>query len=515
MPGKTNGLEDEHMKLLEVLKDIDYELISGDLNKEITSVEYDSRRVAVGSLFVCVKGFTVDGHTFARSAAEKDASAIIVDSTRTGFSKEELDQLAKEFGLCIVEIEDTHKHLADLCANFFEHPEKKLAVYGITGTKGKTTTAFMLRAILEQSGRNTGLIGTVCNIIAGRKTHAEHTTPESRDLFEMMDTLTRNDSDSLVMEVSSQALKLDRVRGLTYRTAAFTNLYEDHIAPNEHPDMEDYISCKLKIFDSCEIGILNLDCAVADRVKEYCKGKTDLITYSIDGEADFIARNLRPERRGHVTGTVFELDCEYYKCDIFVALPGKFNVYNALCAICSAVTEGIDIEDIKTALANISVPGRMQPIENNFGVNILVDYAHNAPALESVLNTLKEYTTGRIITVFGCGGNRSVTRRFEMGEVSGNLSDYTIITSDNPRKEEPDAIIADIITGISKTTGKYEVEPDRSKAIKLSINMAKEGDTVLIAGKGHEDYQIFADKTIHFDDCEHARDAVIEREGKA
>ena len=503
------------MKLLEVLKDIDYELISGDLNKEITSVEYDSRRVAVGSLFVCVKGFTVDGHTFARSAAEKDASAIIVDSTRTGFSKEELDQLAKEFGLCIVEIEDTHKHLADLCANFFEHPEKKLAVYGITGTKGKTTTAFMLRAILEQSGRNTGLIGTVCNIIAGRKTHAEHTTPESRDLFEMMDTLTRNDSDSLVMEVSSQALKLDRVRGLTYRTAAFTNLYEDHIAPNEHPDMEDYISCKLKIFDSCEIGILNLDCAVADRVKEYCKGKTDLITYSIDGEADFIARNLRPERRGHVTGTVFELDCEYYKCDIFVALPGKFNVYNALCAICSAVTEGIDIEDIKTALANISVPGRMQPIENNFGVNILVDYAHNAPALESVLNTLKEYTTGRIITVFGCGGNRSVTRRFEMGEVSGNLSDYTIITSDNPRKEEPDAIIADIITGISKTTGKYEVEPDRSKAIKLSINMAKEGDTVLIAGKGHEDYQIFADKTIHFDDCEHARDAVIEREGKA
>ena len=503
------------MQLLEVLKNIDYELISGDLNKEITSVEYDSRKVSVGSLFVCVKGFTVDGHSYAKSAAEKDASAIVVDSTRDGFQKEELDQLAKDYDLCIVEINDTHKHLADLCANFFEHPEKKLAVYGITGTKGKTTTAFMLRAILEQSGRDTGLIGTVCNIIAGRRTHAEHTTPESRDLYEMMDTLTRNGSDSLVMEVSSQALKLDRVKGLTYRTAAFTNLYEDHIAPNEHPDMEDYISCKLKIFDNCETGILNLDCAVADRVREYCKGKTELITYSIDGEADFVARNLRPERRGHVTGTVFELDCKYYKCDIFVALPGKFNVYNALCAICSAVTEGIDIEDIKKALENISVPGRMQPVENNFGVNILVDYAHNAPALESVLTTLKEYTNGRIITVFGCGGNRSVTRRFEMGEVSGNLSDYTVITSDNPRKEEPDAIIADIVTGISKTDGKYEIEPDRSKAIKLSINMAKEGDTVLIAGKGHEDYQIFAEKTIHFDDCEHARDAVKEREGNS
>ena len=502
------------MKLREVLDNIDYELVSGDLNKEITSVEYDSRKVMIGSLFVCVQGFTVDGHSFANKAAEQGASAIVVDKARNCLSKEELDVIAKENDLCVIAVDDTHKHLADLCANFYEHPEKKLSVYGITGTKGKTTTAFMLRAILEQSGRDTGLVGTVCNIIAGRKTHAAHTTPESRELYDMMDVLTRNGSDSLVMEVSSQALKLDRVRGITYRTTAFTNLYEDHIAPNEHPDMEDYISCKLKIFDNCENGIVNLDCDAAERVIEYCKGKTSLITYSIDGEADFVARNLRPERRGHVTGTVFELDCEYYKCDIFVALPGKFNVYNALCAICSAVTEGIDIEDIKTALANISVPGRMQPVENNFGVNILVDYAHNAAALENVLNTLKEYTEGRIITVFGCGGNRSKTRRFEMGEVSGNLSDYTVITSDNPRNEEPDAIIGDIITGISKTEGKYEVEPDRSKAIRLSINMAKEGDTVLIAGKGHEDYQIFADKTIHFDDCEHARNAVIEREGK-
>ena len=503
------------MKLSEVLNSIDYELVSGDLNKEITSVEYDSRKVAIGSLFVCVQGFTVDGHSYASMAAEKGASAIVVDKNRTCLPADELDALAKENFLSVIEIDDTHMHLADFCANFYEHPENRLAIYGITGTKGKTTTAFMLRAILEQSGRNTGLVGTVCNIIAGKKTHAAHTTPEARELYDMMDVLTRNDSSSLVMEVSSQALKLDRVRGITYRTAAFTNLYEDHIAPNEHPDMEDYLSCKLKIFDNCETGILNLDCSVADKVIDYCNGKTELLTYSIDGEADFVARNLRPERRGHVTGTVFELDCKYYDCDIFVALPGKFNVYNALCAIATAVTEGIDIEVIKEALGSISVPGRMQPIENDFGVNILVDYAHNAAALESVLNTLKEYTEGRIITVFGCGGNRSRTRRFEMGEVSGNLSDYTVITSDNPRNEEPDAIIADIITGISKTTGKYEVEPDRSKAIKLSINMAQKGDTVLIAGKGHEDYQIFADKTIHFDDCEHARNAVIEREGNS
>jgi len=503
------------MQLLNVLKDIEYRLITGDLEKETVSVEYDSRKAVPGSIFVCVRGFTVDGHAYAEKAAEKGASAIIVDSGREGFSDEELILLAERYGLTVVEIEDTHKHLSDLSANFYGHPEKILSVYGITGTKGKTTTAFMLREILERSGRNTGLIGTVCNIIAGEKIHSEHTTPESKDLYEMMGALVNAGSSSLVMEVSSQGLKLDRVRGIRYRTAAFTNLYEDHIGTNEHPDMEDYISCKLRIFDNCDTGILNLDCSVADRVMEYCKGKVELLTYAIDNGADFTAKNLRPERRGHVTGTVFELDSVYYKGDIFVALPGKFNVYNALCAICTAYKEGIGIDAVREALANISVPGRMQPVENDFGVNILVDYAHNAAALESVLDTLREYTEGRIITVFGCGGNRSVTRRFEMGEVSGRLSDHTIITSDNPRNEKPEDIIANIVTGISKTDGEYEVEPDRTSAIKLAVNMARAGDTVLIAGKGHEDYQEFENKrTIHFDDCQQAREAVAEREGR-
>lgn len=500
------------MRLRDVLANIEYRLISGDLDKEITSVEFDSRKVFDGSLFVCVKGFTVDGHTFASKAAGQGAAALIVDSRREDFPDENLRKISDEYGICVVETKDTHKMLADMSANFYNHPEKKMAIYGITGTKGKTTTAFMLREIFEQSGRETGLIGTVCNIIGGEKTHAVHTTPESRELYEMMDKLLKSNSESLVMEVSSQALKLDRIRGIRYRTAAFTNIYEDHISPNEHPDMEDYISCKLKIFDSCDTGILNRDCAVADRVIDYCRNKVELITYSIDGNADFIAKNLRAERRGHVTGTVFELDSVYYNGDIFVALPGRFNVYNALCAICSAYKEGIDIDTVKKALAKVSVPGRMQPVENNIGVNILVDYAHNAAALESVLDTLREYTKGRIITVFGCGGNRSKTRRFEMGEVSGRLSDYTVITSDNPRNEDPDAIIQDIVTGISKTDGKYEIEADRSKAIRLSVNMAVEGDTVLIAGKGHEDYQIFADRTIHFDDLEQAGNAVMERE---
>ena len=500
------------MLLSSVLKDIEYKHISGDLDIEITSVEQDSRKAVNGTLFVCVTGFTQDGHSFIASAVENGASAIVADSQREGYPEDELIALGKEKNITVIEMADTHKYLSDLCANFYDHPEKKLSVFGITGTKGKTTTAFMLREILEKSGKQTGLIGTVCNIIGGEKLHASHTTPESGELYKMMGTLVEKDAHALVMEVSSQGLKLDRVRGIRYKTAAFTNLYEDHIGGNEHPDMEDYINCKLKIFDSCDLGILNADCAVAERVKDYCKNKVDLLTYAIDSEAAFTAKNIRPERRGHVTGTVFELDSEYYKGDIFVAIPGKFNVYNALCAICTAYVEGIKIDVVKDALENISVPGRMQPVENNFGVNILVDYAHNAAALESVLETLREYTKGKIITVFGCGGNRSVTRRFEMGEVSGNLSDHTIITSDNPRKEKPEDIIKDIITGISKTDGEYEVRPDRTDAIRAAVNMANEGDTVIIAGKGHEDYQIFAEETIHFDDCEKAREAVLERE---
>ena len=309
------------MKLLEVLNNLEFRLIFGDLDNEITSVEYDSRKVTEGSLFVCVRGFTADGHSFASAAVAQGAAALAVDSGRDSSFDEELERLASENNVSVVEIEDTHKHLSDLSANFYGHPENRIAVYGITGTKGKTTTAFMLREILEKSGKNTGLIGTVRNIIGNEITHSSHTTPESRELFDMMNRLVQSGSEDLVMEVSSQALKLDRVRGVRYRTAAFTNLYEDHIAPNEHPDMEDYLSCKLRIFDNCDAGILNLDCSVADRVIDYCRDRVDLITYSIDGDADFVARNLRPERKGHVTGTVFELDSKYYKGDIFVALP--------------------------------------------------------------------------------------------------------------------------------------------------------------------------------------------------
>ena len=501
------------MLLSDILNEIDSRIITGDPCRDVTSVEFDSRRVSAGSVFVCIKGFTVDGHSFAGRAAEDGAACVIVDSLREGFDEQELISAVKDTGCVIAETTDTKKALALIAAALDGHPEKEMNIYGITGTKGKTTSSFMLRSILEASGTKAGLIGTVCNIIGDEKTAAQNTTPESSEVFGMMRSLKELGEDSLVMEVSSQGLKLDRVYGIRFRVAAFTNLYEDHISPNEHPDMDDYFKCKLRIFDNCDTAVINADCEQAAEACGYASSRCRVLTYGIGSDADFKAEDLRLERRGHVTGTAFRVTGRYVSGDFFVALPGKFNVSNALCAIAMAWCAGCSADGMKSALGFISVPGRMQPVENDMGLNILVDYAHNAAALESAILTLKEYTEGRLITVFGCGGDRSKTRRFEMGEVSGKLSDHTVITSDNPRTEDPMAIIDNIVTGISKTDGEYEIVPDRAEAIRHAISMAGNGDTVLIAGKGHEDYQIFADRTIHFDDAEQAAKAVSELQG--
>ena len=501
------------MLLSEIIKELDYRLISGDPAVEVTSVEFDSRRVVPGQAFVCIRGFKTDGHKYIKDAVANGAVCAIVEAGREGFDEDELKKAVEGTSCVLAEANDTKKALALIASTIEGHPERDVEVYGITGTKGKTTSTFMLRNMFEACGKKAGLIGTVCNIIGGEKIEAVHTTPESSRVFGMMRSLKEKDISNLVMEVSSQGLKLDRVYGLKYRAAAFTNLYEDHISPEEHPDMEDYLNCKLKIFDDCGTAVVNADCEPADRVIKYASSRCRVLTYGIGREADFKAENLRTERIGHVTGTRFDLTGNCVSGEFFVALPGRFNVYNALCAIAMAYCAGIDEASMRKVLSSISVPGRMQPVENTLGLNILVDYAHNAEALKSAINTLKEYTEGRVITLFGCGGDRPKIRRYEMGEVSGLLSDYTVITSDNPRTEEPEAIIEDILTGINKTTGKYEVEADRTTAIKLAISMAKPGDTVLIAGKGHEDYQEINGVKHHFDDAEKAAEAVRELGG--
>lgn len=497
-----------------LLQGLDYTLLTGDLKSRITSVEYDSRKVEKSGLFVAIKGFTSDGHEYIKKALDSGAGCIVADKDRDILSDDELIEIASSYDAAVVTTADTRKAIAVLSANFYEHPEDRLDLVGVTGTKGKTTVTFMIHDILKRDDHGTGLIGTVCNLVGDEKRKASHTTPESHEIYEFLEEIARKNFDSCVMEVSSQGLKLDRVYGLKFDVGCFTNLYEDHIAPNEHPDMDDYLSCKLKIFDSSAIGVVNRDCDVADRVLEYATSRCRVYTYGLTPDSDCYATDIRTVRRGSATGTEFNVVSPWYEGTMFVSLPGKFNVYNALCAICVAGILKVSYSKVKTALSRVKVPGRLQAVANELGVNVLVDYAHNAASLENVLQTLREYTPGRIITVFGCGGNRSTTRRFEMGEVSGKLSDYTIITSDNPRQEEPSAIIANIVTGMEKTDGKYETEIDRRTAIFKAIDMASEGDTVLIAGKGHEDYQIFDDRTIHFDDSEVAFEAVREAEAK-
>ena len=497
-----------------LLQGLDYTLLTGDLKSRITSVEYDSRKVEKSGLFVAIKGFTSDGHEYIKKALDSGAGCIVADKDRDILSDDELIEIASSYDAAVVTTADTRKAIAVLSANFYEHPEDRLDLVGVTGTKGKTTVTFMIHDILKRDDHGTGLIGTVCNLVGDEKRKASHTTPESHEIYEFLEEIARKNFDSCVMEVSSQGLKLDRVYGLKFDVGCFTNLYEDHIAPNEHPDMEDYLSCKLKIFDSSAIGVVNRDCDVSDRVLEYATSRCRVYTYGLTPDSDCYATDIRTVRRGSATGTEFNVVSPWYEGTMFVSLPGKFNVYNALCAICVAGILKVSYSKVKTALSRVKVPGRLQAVDNELGVNVLVDYAHNAASLENVLQTLREYTPGRIITVFGCGGNRSTTRRFEMGEVSGKLSDYTIITSDNPRQEEPSAIIANIVTGMEKTDGKYETEIDRRTAIFKAIDMASEGDTVLIAGKGHEDYQIFDDRTIHFDDSEVAFEAVREAEAK-
>ena len=501
--------------LATLLQRMSCKVIAGSQDVRITSVEFDSRKVKEGSLFVAIKGFTSDGHDYIGKAAASGAACIVADIDRQGHGDDELKGLAEQYGLTVIAMKDTRKAGAELCAAFYMHPEDRLDLVGVTGTKGKTTITFMIHDILKKAGRSNGLIGTVCNMIGDEKRSTSHTTPESHEIYEILDELARRNFDSCVMEVSSQGLKLDRVYGLRFDVGCFTNLYEDHIGGDEHPDMEDYIRCKLRLFDNSRIAVVNRDCDVADRVIEYASARCPVYTYGLDAGSDCRAFGIRNERRGSVTGTAFNVESPWYQGEFFVALPGLFNVYNALCAIVVSGILKIDENVVKEALASVFVPGRVQPVPNNLDISVLVDYAHNAASLENVLETLRDYTTGRLICVFGCGGNRSATRRFEMGEVSGKLADHTIITSDNPRKEDPMAIIANIETGMKRTDGEYEIEPDRYEAIAKAVDMARPGDTVLIAGKGHEDYQIFADRTIHFDDVEAASEVLRKREGNA
>lgn len=465
------------MILKELISELDYTLYNGNENVEITELVCDSRKIVKGCLFVCVRGTVFDGHTFIDEAIRQGAAAIITEE------KVEITENRKD--TTFVAAEDCRNTLAMVSAAYFGHPAKELFTIGITGTKGKTTTAFMVREILERCGYKTGLIGTIEIITGARHIESANTTPESYDVQRYFREMVDNGCKCVVMEVSSQALMMKRCAGITFDIGVFTNLEPDHIGPNEHASFEDYMHCKGLLFKQCKTGIVNFD---DEHTAQVLEGHTCAVeTYGLNEGAAIRAVNIQyVHEPGHIST---EYDIEGENLHIKLSLPGKFSVYNSLCAV--AVTRHLDVDDekLKEALLTVAVKGRVEPVKVSDKFILMIDYAHNAMSLKSILETLREYNPKRLVSVFGCGGNRSKLRRYEMGEVSGKLADFTIITSDNPRYEEPLDIIADIRSSIEKTGGEFIEIPDRKEAIRYAIENGREGDIIVLAGKGHEDYQ--------------------------
>lgn len=463
------------MTIQDILEQSEYELVAGTLEKEITELVYDSRKIVPGCMFVCIKGAAFDGHSCVAQAAAQQAAAVVA----------ERDVEIPE-GLTVIRVADTRQALAELSAAWFGHPAKQLKTIGVTGTKGKTTTTYMVKSILESAGIKTGLIGTIEAVIGETHIPAANTTPESYVIQKYFRQMADAGCKACVMEASSQGLMMHRVGGFTFDLGIFTNIEPDHIGPNEHASFEEYMACKGMLFRQCRIGIVNADDA---HLEEVIKGHTcEIETFGMRDGADLQAKQLRLVHKPGYLGVAYHVAglCDF---DVEVDVPGKFSVYNSLTAIAICRHFNVPAENMKTALKAAKVKGRIEMVKVSDEFTLMIDYAHNAMSLKSLLETLREYEPGRLVCLFGCGGNRSRLRRYEMGETSGRLADLTIITSDNPRDEEPQAIIDDIKVGIAKTHGAYVEIADRKEAIRYAIKNGRPGDVIVLAGKGHEDYQ--------------------------
>ena len=444
---------------------------------EISGITIDSRKVKDDYLFIAINGFEMDGHKFIDSAVNNGAKAVLIDEERIN----EFKDVDAE----IITVRNTRDVVPFVACNFYNNPSKEFKLIGVTGTKGKTTTTFMIKKILEEAGFKGGLVGTVANYIGLEKLEdADRTTPEPIKLQELFRKMADAKCDYVVIEVSSQSLKLGRVDGSKFDTGLFTNLSEDHISPNEHPTMEDYFLSKAKLFDMVNTGFVNIDDQKSEELI-LLKPNCDFKTYSVNKPSMKKAVNIS------INNVETKFNCEINGKEELVEInvPGEFTVYNALGAISICEYYGIETKYILDALKKVSVPGRSELVPNKLGLALMIDYAHSEESLENILSAVKSYTKGRVISVFGCGGDRDTRKRPKMGEVSGRLADYTIVTSDNPRTEDPELIVKDIVEGISKVTDKYEVIVDRTEAIKKAIEVANKDDLVVFAGKGHETYQ--------------------------
>ena len=484
------------MQIAKLLENLEYELVAGSLETEITTLVYDSRKVEKGSVFVCISGTVRDAHDFIPDVVGKGAAAVIVEK----------DVTVPE-GVTVIKVADSRLALACMSAAYFDYPSKKLRTIGITGTKGKTTTTYMVKSILESAGIKTGLIGTIETIIGDEHIPSANTTPESYVVQEYFHRMVEAGMDAVVMEVSSQALMLHRVAGFVFDIGVFTNLEPDHIGENEHKDFADYMHCKSLLFRQCRLGIFNGD---SEHLQGILEGHTcEVQTFGYQKENDLCAEHVELKKEHGALGVRYHVS-GLMDFDVEVNVPGSFSVYNSLTAIAICNHFGVSVDKIKEALLHVSVKGRIEIVPVTRRYTLMIDYAHNAMSLESLLTTLKEYEPGRLVCLFGCGGNRARSRRYEMGEVSSKLADLTVVTSDNPRNEEPMAIIEDILVGVHKADGKYVTIPDRKEAIAYCMKNAQDGDIIVLAGKGHEDYQEIKGVKHHMDERELIADIIKE-----
>ncbi|MFR4352387.1 MAG: UDP-N-acetylmuramoyl-L-alanyl-D-glutamate--2,6-diaminopimelate ligase [Roseburia sp.] len=486
------------MQLERLLSHITYESVQGSQTREVTDICYHSGKVREGSLFVCLKGFQTDGHDYLPDALQRGAVVVVLEMGSVVFAGGDCllytehsciraSEMTGKWGTTVLFVADTRAALAQLSAAFFDYPARKLKMVGITGTKGKTTTAFLTVSILRAAGFRPGWIGTVSIYNGREEISAVHTTPEAYELQRCLSEMVENGCDCCVMEVSSQGIKMQRVEGIQYDIGVFLNIEPDHIGEGEHASFAEYLHCKSRLFSQCRVGIANRDDGHFDRIVSghTCPVETFSIRYPSDRMASGIVFSME---RG-------QLSCRFVATDgrwilpLSMELPGEFNVYNALAAVSVAAHFKAGAAAVRRGLAMAKIPGRCENVSPSGQYVLLLDYAHNEMSLKNLLETLREFRPKRLVVVFGCGGNRSHLRRGRMGETAGHLADLAVLTSDNPRWEEPEAILDDIEAGIKGTGGAYVRIADRGEAVRYAIAQAREGDIIVLAGKGHEGYQ--------------------------
>ena len=483
------------MKLSKICEEIEYTLLQASLETEVRDIIYDSRKIAPETMFVCMVGAVTDGHKYIPDAIDKGASVIVLER------EEEAAQIPES--ITVLKVVSARLALALMSAALFDHPARKLVTIGLTGTKGKTTTTYMIKKVLEMAGKKVGLIGTIGAMIGEEHLPSKNTTPESYELHRMFAAMVEAGCEYVVMEVSSQGLKLDRTAGILFDYGIFTNLSPDHIGPAEHASFEEYMECKSLLFRQCRIGIVNAD---DEHVEGILKGHTcEVKTFSAEKEADLMASDIGFINEDGKLGMHFKVSgC--MDCQAKVHIPGRFSVYNSMVTMLVCHLAGISDEAILEGLSKVQVKGRVEMLPVSKDYTLIIDYAHNEVSTRSVLTTLMEYHPKRLICVYGGGGNRSKLRRYDMGEVTGEMADLCVLTCDNPRDEEIRDINNDIKVGLARSNGKYIEIDDRKEAIAYCMKNAKPGDMIVLLGKGHEDYQEIKGVKYHFDE----REAVAE-----